>query len=654
MRIPICTLLCLLCCKLAFSQINQYVGNTWETQPQLHHQTDTSVPVNILKYIVVRDFVRPTSDGSHYRIIYKRIHINTQKAADSLYQVFMEMESYESVKTLNARAIYPDGHFQAVATTKIYAGGKAETIRISPLNLVPGCELEYDMLVHEATTPAGFEYMQSTAPCKEATFMLVLPPNALFRTKGINGFPDVQDSIPFTGVHYFHATAYNIPPLIPGDLFYYNTWVQRIDFSQRDVGWQQATKDQFLEYVYIENPDYKRLQKEVSKWDFLKNRLPLPVLIYQVEQKIKSEYKVINDPDNYGFSNIEEMLKTKICNETGIIKLMESVYYLLGIHTQILFTSGHESVPLDSSIVNIELAANVLIYFPEIRQALAPASLNTRFPFYPAAWADLLALRCRDTLIDKKAEVLVDFIRTPTIDYTKNNISLEVTLDINALGVNDIKLKQTIGGYPGMAIKNIISHTLIASLQDQYNSMLPTGPIRVSGLVHKMQNGYWDLPVGEGGGDASSTTTSSSTTSSSSAAAVPASLDAPFILESTFKTDSINIGMLINGLVQQYIDNMPPAGIPIEMAYPFYQECRINITVPAGYKLSNINDFIVDIPGTSLGYKITCKQEDNRITIYSLKWFKKSSYNNEEKKTFEKILHADGNIKNKRLLLYKG
>jgi len=626
MRIPICTLLCLLCCTLAFSQINRYVSNTWETQPQLYKQADTSAPVTLLKHFAIRDFNRTSEEGTHSRTIYKRMRINTTKAADSLTQLLIPLEPYEHIKSINARIIYPDGHIVTVPALKIFISSNAETVRLSPLKLVAGCELEYDMIVLEITSWAGFEYMQSTIPCNEATFMLVVPPDMLFRSRGSNGFPDVTDSVAFTGVHYFHATAYHVPALLPGDLFYYNTWIQRTEFSLRGTTWQQPAKDQFMEYVYMESPAYKKLQKEVSKWDFLKNRLPLPTLIYQVEQQIKSQYKLINDPHNYDLSDIEEMLKTKNCNETGIVKLMESVYYLLGIHTQILFTSAHESVPLDSSIVNIELANNVLIYFPELSQALAPASADTRFPFYPASWADLLALRCRDTLIDKKAEVLVDFIRTPVSSYTKNNISLEANIDINVLGVYDITLKQTVGGYPAMAVKTIIGNTPIASLDEQYNSMLPTGAIRVSGLTHKMQNGYWDLPIA----------------------------DNPFILESSFKTDSINIGMLINGLVQQYVSSMPPVNIPVEMAYPFYQESRIYITVPEGYTMVNTADYTADIPGTSLGYKITCKQEGNKISIYALKWFKKGSYDNGEKKIFEKILQADNDIKDKRLRISKG
>jgi hypothetical protein len=624
MRIPICTLLCLLCCTLAFPQVNRYVSNTWETQPHLYKQADSSAPVTLLKHIAIRDFNRTTAEGSHYRTVYKRMRINTTKAADSLVQLLMPLEPYEHIKSIDARVIYPDGHIVKVPALKIYISGKAETLRISPLQLVSGCELEYDMIIEEMTTWAGFEYMQSTTPCEEATFMLVLPPNMLFRTRGSNGFPDVKDSIAFNGIHYFHATAYHVPAFFPGDLYYYNTWLQRTEFSLRETTWEQPAKDQFLQYVYIEKPEYKKLEKEVRKWEFLKNNPPLPALIYLVEQQIKSQYKLIDNPDDAVLSDINVILSTKTCNETGIVKLMASVYYLLGIHTQILFTSGRESIPLDSSIVNIELANNILIYFPELHQALAPASAYTRFPFYPASWTGILALRCRDTLIDKKAEALVDFIRTPSIDYTKNNISLEATIDINTLGVNDVKLKQTVGGHPGMAIKTIIGNTPIASLKEQYNSMLPTGAIRVSGLAHKMQNGYWDQPVA----------------------------DAPFILESAFKTDSINIGMLINGLVQQYV-SMPPANIPVEMAYPFYQESRINITIPEGYKLTNTADYIVDIPGTSLGYKITCKQEDNKITIYALKWFKKSSYNNEEKKVFEQILEADNDMKNKRLYISK-
>lgn len=629
MRRSIGTLLCFLFCTIAhhtFAQINRYVSNTWEEQPHLQNTIATKDACTLLKYIVVRDFNRAIADGSdltHYRTIYKRIRVNTTAGADSLTQILIPLEPYEKARSIDARVINPDSTITEIKALRVFMRGSIETVRLTPSKLQPGSEIEYDLTISESDGYAGYEYMQSTVPCKEATFMLVLPPNMLFRTRGSNGFPDVKDSIVAGGTHYYHATAYNIPALLPGDLYYYNAWLQRTEFALRDGPWQQPAKDQFLEYVFLEKPDYRKLEKEVSKWEFLKKKMPLPDLIYQVEQQIKSQYKLIDDnPDEFEFSDLTSILKTKVCNETGIVKLTASVYYLLGIRSQILFASSKESVPLDSSIINIHLANNILIYFPDLKQALAPAAPNTRFPYYPSSWTGTLALRCRDTLIDKKADVLVDFIQTPTTDYTTNNISLEATLDINEKGVNDVKIKQTIGGAPSLTIRTIVNNTPDSGREEIYSSLLPTGPIRVTGLTHKVQNHSWDLPVAT----------------------------SPFIIESSFKTDSLNVGMLINGLVQQYV-SMPPDNIPIEMAFPFYQESRITITVPAGYKLTNAQDYIADIQGTSLGYKMLCKQEDNRITIFAVKWYKKSSYTGEEKKMFEKIIKADENLKTKKMML---
>jgi hypothetical protein len=614
------TLLCFLFCTIAHSQINQYVSNTWDDQPHLQSSTDTSSACTLLKYIVVRDFNRPLSSGTHYRTIYKRIRINTLAGADSLAQILIPLEPFEKPFAMFARVINTDSTTTVMKGLRVFMKGTIETIRLTPLNLKPGAEIEYDFTIIESDGYAGFEYMQSTIPCQQATFMLILPPDMLFRTRGSNGFPDVQDSINIKGIHYYHATAYHTPALPPGDLYYYNTWLQRTEFALRDSYWQQPAKDQFLEYVSLENPDYKKLQKEVSKWVFLKNKMSLPDLIYQIEQQIKSEYKLIDDnPDEFAFTDITTILRTKVCNETGMVKLMASIYYLLGVKSQILFASAKETIPLDSAIVNIHLANNILIYFPDLKQALAPASPNTRFPYYPSSWAGTLALRCRDTLIDKKADVLVDFIQTPTTDYTTNNISLEATLNINEKGVNDVYIKQTVGGAPSLTIKTILSDTT-ESKENLYNSLLPTGQISVTALTHKVQNDNWNQPL----------------------------VNAPFIIESSFKTDSLNVGMLINGLVQQHV-TMPPANIPVEMAYPFYQESRITITVPAGYKMTNVNDYILDVHGVNLGYKILCKQTDNTITIFAVKWYKKNSYSGEEKKVFEKIILADNNMKTKKL-----
>jgi hypothetical protein len=297
---------------------------------------------------------------------------------------------------------------------------------------------------------------------------------------------------------------------------------------------------------------------------------------------------------------------------------------MLGIHSQVLFTSSKESIPLDSNIINIALVNHVLLYFPELKMALSPGTSGTRFPYFPPAWAGMPALRCRDTIIDQKAEAIVDLFRTPVADYTTNNISLEANIILTLEGGQEVKLKQSAGGYPGNSIKDLINATSSAERNNLYNALLPTGPIRVTGLTHKVSNESWDVSVNQ----------------------------TPVVIESSFHTDAMSTGVLINGLVQQYTQ-MPPPGVPLQIAYPFYQEARLNYTIPDGYTFRNTEDYTVDITSPAVGYKVTCKQTGNTVAIFAVKWFKKTDLEGEDAAAFKEILKVDSILKKKGLILSK-
>lgn len=636
------------------AQANSYFPEIWKEKPALHPVTTTDHPYTVLDYRIVRDFNISRQDKAnsfnwaHYKTIYKNIKINTQAGADSLTQLVMTMEMNEDLRGLRLRMLHPNGEVTDLnnQVRMVVLNGGRKAIVANNLVLQAGAELEYELSTKVLYDFAGSDYLQSSIACDHVSFTLIAPKELSFRIKTSPAMPVLSDSIA-GDYHYYQLHLNHVPALENDELYYYLPQLKRVDFAlyQASIGkditritWQQPAEENYIPFVAISKPEYKQLEKELQKWPFVKLRMPVPQMIYQVEQYIKTNFELTAPSETRETMDIISILRSRRAENAGMVRLMNAVYYMLNIPTQVLFTSSRDTLQLDSQLVNKQLAKNVLLYFPSVQQALSPTDMNTRFPCYPALWAGIPALRCRDTLVGQESKVLVDFINTPMTPYALSNITTEASLKSVTEPVWEVK--QSFGGYPAANIKAAfaVTGTTTEGRYKIYNAILPFEPGVRKPTAVTTENEVFNTRT----------------------------LDKPMLMNSTLSTPSlienkntqisIRLGQLLAGTTPANIP-LPADSLPIQISFPYYQEKRVNIPLPAGYKVANKGNFSADISDKgaqpSLGFKMRCEQEGNVLHIFVLEWYRQTDFSGENKKIFGQMLNRIHLLQQQNLVLEK-
>ncbi len=634
------------------AQVNSYFPEIWKDNPQLHTTPSTDAPYTIVDYRMVRDFnVSPRDKAqatSHYKTLYKNIKVNTQRAADSLTRLVMSMEPSEALRGLRIRVIHPGGSVTSLneQVRMIEMDRERKAIVANNLVLEAGCEIEYELSLKVQYDYAGTDYLQSGIPCNQLSFVLIAPKTLDFVVKPSAGLPALQDSITDTN-HYYQLNMQNMPALPTSDLYFYLPQLKRIDFGLKHaiegkdtvrMTWQKFGEDNYIPFVAVSKAEYKQLEKELQKWPFLKQRIPVPQMIYLVEQFIKSNYRLVEPSETGETVDIISIIRNKQAEKADFTRFINAVYYMLNIHTQVLFTTSRDSLLMDSQLVYRQLPTNVLLYFPGLQQALAPTEMNTRFPCYPSLWTGIPALRCRDTLVAGESKVLTDFIQTPAPPYTLSNITTEATL--RSVTDPTWEVKQSFGGYPASNLKTAFGGT--GSTPDGrlqvYNAILPFEPGIRKPTEVKAENEVFNNR----------------------------SLDKPVLLNSTLLTTSsvenknnsivIHVGPLLGGNMPVDIP-LPPGDLPVQITFPYYQEKRVIVPLPAGYKVANKEDFSAEISDKgadpALGFKMRCEQDGNQLRIFVLEWYKQTDFSGSSKAVFGQLLERIHTLQQQDLILVK-
>ncbi|RBL92311.1 hypothetical protein [Chitinophaga flava] len=633
------------------AQINNYYPGTWQDNAHTEAVTGpiAQQPYYITSYKIARDFNITNRDKAetftHYKTIYKKIHINTAAAADSLTQLALTLENGEVLRGFRIRAIFPDGKTANLTdqTRSLKLNDNRIAVVVNNIQVQAGCELEYEMSLKIQFDYAGSDYLQSGIATGQTHFMLAAPRNLQFRFHSANGLPAVKDSS--SGNSHFHQVALqHVTPLKSNELYYYLPQLQRIDFALNNaiegkdttrITWQQFGEDAYIPYVSVNKNEQKQLEKELDRWPFLRQRRPTSQLIYLVEQFIKSNYSLRPASDFFEAPDLGTIIRNKQTDKVGMVKLMMATFYTLNVPVQLLFTASRDTIPLQQDLVNRAAANNILLYFPTEQQALAPTEMDTRYPCYPSLWTNTLALRCRDTLVGTQSRVLTDFITTPQPLYTLSSSTLEASVS-NLSALPSWKVTQSFGGYAGSNVKNAFSQANTTELRNAiFNAILPFMPGNRKPLAVEAQNEKF----------------------------TPLPLDKPVVITSTLETPGlvvqdggnyiIGIGQILTSN-QNYNYSIPEGNRPIQLAFPYYQEKRVHIELPDGYTLADKAAFTADITNKNLmGFKMRCEEENGRLNIYTIEWYSQNEFNGDSKKTFEAVMHRLKQLQQQPLILKK-
>ncbi|MDQ0108280.1 hypothetical protein J2T02_003408 [Chitinophaga terrae (ex Kim and Jung 2007)] len=633
--------------NITTAQINNYFPDTWKTQPESPRLT-SDAPYTVVDNKLVADFnvsAQDKAEGCYqYKIAYKAIRINSQAGADSLHQLVLNFEPNDELRSMRVRAINQQGEItnleSKVRTVRL--PGNRRAVVIQDLSLPVGTMVEYEIVVRYLYNTSGSEFLQTGLEAEHVDFRLTGPKNYTFRIQTTPGVPAIKDST--SGELQFHSISLNkVPAFISSDLFYTLPNLKRVDYAvvqaieKKDTlkaTWQQYGEENYIPYVAVSPQEFKKLERELQRLTFLARPMAPAQRIYLLEQYIKSNFTLVFPDETGATQDISWILSNKKADETGMIRLLNASYYLMNIPTQILFTGSRDSIPVTPEIPLRGVAKNVLLYFPTLNQALAPTEMLTRFPCYPSKWSGITALRCRDTLVGSQSKVLTDFITTPVVPYSFSNVTLEASLsDVQ----NPVwQVTQSFGGYPSSNIKT--AFTKAGDVQETRNSLL---------------NSLLPFQAGE---------RRASNVAIENEVFTPYTLEKPVVLKSSLATPALvktspqeirlRIGDLLGGTIPTETD-IPTNNYPIQISFPYYQEKRINITVPSGFKLANSGNWNATIDDPALSYRIKCDQNGQQLTIFIIEWYKQNDLSGNSKLKFKAVQEKIRQIQKLEMVLTK-
>jgi hypothetical protein len=315
---------------------------------------------------------------------------------------------------------------------------------------------------------------------------------------------------------------------------------------------------------------------------------------------------------------------------------MAAVFYMMHIRCQLMITAGRDQVPLNSSIARYSDAKNVLLYFPDLKQAMAPGEKAYQTPYYPPMWSNIESVVCSDTLAGDISKVNVSFMKTPVPDYASSGMRNETEIWLtDTPGTARLRTVQQFSGFADAQVKTAVANVEIDP-KTSFNAFILLKPEQHNIISVEPRNMKWS----------------------------PVSMNDPFTLTSTYTMPAfaleidgqltIRTGAL---LAYQYqpTQKLPPAGEPVNLIYPCYFEKKVMVHLPKGYKVKNMAGFNTDLSNIdpNMGLKCTIRQDGDVVTIFLMDWYKKSLLEGKSRDAFDKIANTVTGYRLKDLVLEK-
>gem|GEM_PF-6181676 len=625
---------CLMGHLVTNAQINTQIPGTWSVNPSPYVVTDPGLvqtDVTILDYSVARNFYEATTrsepDLSQVLYIHKHIRLNTQKAVDSLANYMIPKIPNADPYFMEARVIHPNGKFEMVKgylrTVKLSKDEEAWVMR--PENLEVGCEIEYDFGLLIYNQYSGVDYFQENSPVLKANFKLIAPNTFTFDVKGLNGFGDIS---PIAGTKLLtaEASSSNIPAISNSIYMFPKPNMQAVAYAMSSFvnqtynkkekvtyTWQDFGESEFITYNNISRTEFNNLQKNMERWAFLKQQKALPLLIYQVEHYLKSIIKYEPAENIQQLEDLSYILRNREANDVGLVRLFSAVYYMLGIRTELLLTSPRDELQIDSTMCSFDRAKKPLLYFPEIDLCMAPTEYEYHFPNIPPLWANTTALHCWDVKDGDQSEVKTAFMQVPAKDYAGNGSrtvsNIRLTASMDSLLITS---SQTINGLPDVSVKTMFKALNANQYRDKAAQLLPVAEKDIHIKALSYSNTDWS----------------------------PTEIEAPTNIKGTYTNASLltktnnGIEIRLGGLNPTIVsanNTLPPRDKGLDILYPFFQESKITIEIPAGYTLANPKYYdkeftVKDGAKEVAGFKSMVMVDGNNLTYYITQWYGATHY----------------------------
>ena len=539
-------------------------------------------------------------------LYYKRIRLNNDAAVEMYNKVYISNGGGRKVTNLKARAITKDGKiikFDDSNKKEIENYENAGPYTIFALEGIEvGSEIEFTYTTSELANNYYFsKKIQSTFPKRELHYEIVSPENLIFQTKSYNGLIDlVEDTVvseknryvlDVKNVEKFKDEQYSLGKALTQKVeakLYENT----TNFKRNFYSWSEAATE-YSNYIYAPSnekkvkAEKKAIRKLIKANDF---------------DKIKSQKDQITTIEHYLKSNFEfvgrggyfanDIIESKMYSKFSAVRITALLLKALDIDHQVVITSNRFASTFDPDFETYNSLETFLLYIPKLDQFLDPTNEFMRLGLVPSNYAYTKGLFLKMVEIGGVISAFPEIKDIPgtASDMTYDNITVDIKFSEDLESIN-AHMKHEVKGYIAAYLRPVMpfldEEKKKEILEDRLKQIGDDAVItNITTSNEKMEGYMLEKPyIFEGDAAVNS------------------------LLESAGNKILLKVGQIIGGQVEMYQDTARKFGV--ENVYNHGYNRVINITIPEGYEISNIND---------LNMEVSYKEDDKSLMEFTSKY----------------------------------
>jgi len=558
---------------------------TWQENPSYTIEKNTNEEIIALKHSIVTEFYFDKKNSLiEYFLEHKVLWLNSDEKIEENNKIYIPYSSSSEIKVNKARVIKKNGEVIELSENKILSAQDEETGRQYKYFAFEGIEkgsfIEYYYVTKKNPEYKGKRItLQSSYPKNNVTFDLYAPKNLVFEFKSYNQLPEVTKDTLTKDKFHWQLKATKLKALEKETTAAYNASkgliIYKLDKNlannTTDISSYGNISQNVYSYYY---PKYSKKTKGLIE-DFIKKAIKNPKKgeensIRKLERYIKVNVYSSEAGDD-ALEDLDKVLSTKVANETGMLKLYVALFSTLNIKHELVITSDRQNLKFDKNFEAQNFLTDFLFYFPKHKTYIAPLESESRYGFPTAYFTDNYGLFIKEVALgDFKSGVgQVKYIKAIEAEKSFDNMVIDVDFDTEDLTKNTISFNRSMGGYNAMYIQPFIYLTKKEDKERFIEGFAKNINENIEVLDKKMVNDDPDLfgikPL-----------------------QIVIDFSSEAFVEKAGRKYLFKVGELIGPQMQLYQEKKRV--LPVESEYNRSYYRTINIKIPQGYKVANLED----------------------------------------------------------------
>ena len=627
---------------------------SWSDKPvvsQLSGKYSQEAAVTVLDRARVEFIDDKNKDVVEYFTLHKIIHLNNDHGIEYFNKIYINVNEFTDVVDIKARSILPGGKVMNIdkASIKDLKDENGYLYKIFAFEgLENGSDIEYIYTIHKSESLLGKVRIQEKFPVMVSEVEIISPSRLVFDTKSIRCKSDVKTdtlngtktrlSLHYTDIPGLEEEKYASLEVNRARVEYKLSYNNATHPGERMFTWNEYAKRVFTAYGEYTDKEIKKVGQLISdnQWDQMRTD---SMKVIAVENYIKKNISYRKDVEGKDVNGIETILKTRVAEAMGLMRLYGCIYKILDINYQFVLAADRDEEEVDRNFENWNNCSNHMIYFPGLHHYIVPTKIQFRYPWIYPSWGDGNAVFCKNISIGTMNSAIAEIKYIPLEDYQSSCNNLESKLSINASADSLIMdMKFILGGYAAPGFRYGFDFLTPEQEKDAIKEFskrsLGTETILSSSIENK------DFEDGNSG--------------------------KPFILNIKAKSGDlieragnkilVKVGLVIGPQVEMYQEK--DRQLPIAVEYPHTEHRKIVLTIPDGYQVRNPDDLklkqVYQENGVqTMGFVSDYTMNGNQLTIDIMEDYRKTRYPLSQYEDFRKIINTSSDFNKIALILEK-